>query len=142
MEAYRRLPECCEQLADPDLGLDGPSIVTLRLCTSFVKVGVHDFGIPLGQLAARMIREYGDSGSLELSWLERKVKVCAEAAGVPCHVEKDRRGDEILEPDGDIESLEVDHFIIGFEEAIRHEFEEVLGLGRTCGQEAAEPVRF
>ncbi|CAE7279715.1 PI4KG4 [Symbiodinium pilosum] len=48
--AYMKLPQTCKKLAEAEL--DASAVVTLRLCTTLVYIGVAEMGIPIGKLAA------------------------------------------------------------------------------------------
>lgn len=92
----------------------------MRLCTLFLQVGVAEKRLPVGKLAALMLRDEA-TGFAELSWLERRVQGCAEAAGTPCHVEMDDRGDQVLVADSerllDVEAFE-QHLTVLFREEL------------------------
>merc|ERR1712187_730561 len=106
--AYEQLPSTCEKLQD--LGLELVSIVTLRLCTLFLKVGIADLGLPFRSLATLMQRSYDEPD--ELTWLQKQVQACAEAVGTPCRVETAPRGENELVVDSDAaQSLDIDTFL-------------------------------
>merc|ERR1712176_1518946 len=86
--AYAQLPSTCEKLQS--LGLEMVSIVTVQLCTLFLKVGIGDLGIPLKLLASLMQRDFDDFD--ELTWLQKQVQICAGAVGTTCCIVQAARG--------------------------------------------------
>merc|ERR1712176_1236527 len=119
-----KLPSTCEKLRS--LGLEEESIITLRLCTLFLKVGIVDLSLSFRALASLMQRNFDDSD--ELTWLQKKIKTCAEVVGTPCGVEEAVRGEKILVVSSEAaQSLNVDAFL--------QELEGVFtsNLLETCG---------
>merc|ERR1712110_859622 len=78
-----------------EIGIEAACLVTLRLCTIFLEVGVVEKNLPVGKLAALMMRDEC-TGFAELSWLESRVQQCAEAVGTACRVEENDRRDQVL----------------------------------------------
>jgi hypothetical protein len=116
-EAYESLPMISEQLRK--IGLDEPSVITLRICTTFVYVGLHEFGLPIARLVELMVRSCDEPE--ELSWLEDKVLKCANEAGALISVQKNVRGDkELCVLDGG-SGLQVAAFVSAFEDTLRQE---------------------
>ena len=64
-----------------EMQLSSTCVLTLKLCTLFVKVAVADLGIELGKLAALILRDV-ETDFKELSWLEKKVKSCGASSNV------------------------------------------------------------
>merc|ERR1712072_564945 len=112
-----------------EIGIEEECIVTLRLCTLFLKIGVVDKKLPIGKLAALQLRDE-DTGFAELSWLERLVQRCAEAVGTKCRIETDDRGDEVLVVDSGKE-LDVPKFEKEFEVRLNEELPSVAPLKRS-----------
>jgi len=121
--AYEVLPETCGMMRD--VGLDGAAIVTLRLCTLLVFVGVAELGLPCGKLAALILRDE-DAGFQDLSWLEQKVLAASVSAGAECRMQVNDRGDQELAVEDDGKSLRVDSFLENLEAVFRAELEEAV----------------
>eukprot|EP00421_Protoceratium_reticulatum_P009461 CAMPEP_0168366054 /NCGR_PEP_ID=MMETSP0228-20121227/5031_1 /TAXON_ID=133427 /ORGANISM="Protoceratium reticulatum, Strain CCCM 535 (=CCMP 1889)" /LENGTH=389 /DNA_ID=CAMNT_0008378845 /DNA_START=1 /DNA_END=1170 /DNA_ORIENTATION=- len=127
--AYGHLPEICSMVHS--VGLDAPSILTLRLCTLFVYVGVAELNLPCGHLAALMLRDE-EKGFQDLSWLEQKVLTCAVAAGAKCRMQVNDRDDQELVLDDGGDGLEEGSFLAGLEGTFRSELPaacEAVGNG-------------
>jgi len=93
-----------------DNGLEATAILTLRLCTLFVFVGVAELGLPCANLAHLMLRDE-KTGFQELSWLENHILSAAVAAGFGCHVNKDDYGDKELVVDNHGDGLNATAFL-------------------------------
>jgi len=104
----------CDMLKD--VGLDESSILTHRLCTLFVHVGVGDLGLPIGRLAALMLRD----DCQELSWLEERIWSCAREAGARIEVRREERyGDKALFVEDEGRSMRADEFLDNLQAAFR-----------------------
>jgi len=134
-QAYERLPDTCSMVRD--VGLDEASIVTLRLCTLFVWVGVAELGLPCGRLTALMLRDE-DTGFQELSWLEEKVLACASAAGAKCRMQVNDREDQELVLDDNGDGLDVQALLSGLERVFRAEMREAAMRARIGGADFFE----
>ncbi|CAK9052532.1 unnamed protein product [Durusdinium trenchii] len=100
-----------------DAGLEESAVITLRLCTSLVYIGVVELGRTISDIAALMLRDE-DKEPQELSWLEERVMSAAKMAGAPCSLQATARGDPemvVEEPN----SLKVDVFLESLESAFR-----------------------
>lgn len=93
-KAYEKLEDVCEKLKE--IPLDQPSILTLRLCTLFVYIGVYELDLPIGLLASKLAREDYEV----LSWFEERVLKAAVEAGAKCEV-NDHDGRKLI----DVENL-------------------------------------
>uniref|UniRef100_A0A7S1A194 PI3K/PI4K catalytic domain-containing protein n=1 Tax=Noctiluca scintillans TaxID=2966 RepID=A0A7S1A194_NOCSC len=110
-----------------DIGLDESSILTHRLCTMFVSVGV-ELGIPVGCLAALMLRD-GDKCFAELSWLERRVFECARSAGAKICIQKEIEGEEALAVENGGCDCEAERFLELFVERLRTDLPSEISTG-------------
>jgi len=137
--AAARLPEACEALRG--IGLDSASIVTLRLCTLLVRVGIAELGMPCHTLAMLMLRDE-DTGFAELSWLESKVLACAVPAGATCQLQVNDRGDQELAVEDDGAGLDVEAFLTGLEEAFRADLKEATATPASANEAEPAVVRF
>lgn len=124
-QAREKLQQTCEMVTDA--GLDASGVVTLQLCTLFVFVGVAELGLPLGQLAALMLRDE-ETGLAELSWLEQRVLQAAQAAGegAGCRMQENQRGDQELVVEGSGEGLEVATFLSALETTFREDLPKAV----------------
>eukprot|EP00406_Dinophysis_acuminata_P074444 CAMPEP_0179254968 /NCGR_PEP_ID=MMETSP0797-20121207/23507_1 /TAXON_ID=47934 /ORGANISM="Dinophysis acuminata, Strain DAEP01" /LENGTH=382 /DNA_ID=CAMNT_0020962853 /DNA_START=52 /DNA_END=1200 /DNA_ORIENTATION=+ len=120
--AADRLPALLDML--PGIGLDAASLVTLRVCTLLVEVGIVHLGLPCRQLAAAMLREE-EAGFEELSWLEAKVLEHAGPAGARVQKQINARGCEELVVEDRGEGLNVDVFLHGLRDAFLRELAPV-----------------
>lgn len=129
-KAHENLTHICGSLSS--LQLPRSSIITLRLCTAFVKIGVHDLGMPIAELVALMSRNYDP----ELTWLETRVLACAKSAGASVTVQPNDRGDKELEVECEA-ALQEDVFISLIEDMFRSDLRTMV----TRGQEERK-VRY
>eukprot|EP00439_Symbiodinium_sp_Y106_P003869 s718_g1.t1 len=125
--AHAKLALTCRMVAEA--GLDPSAVVTLRLCTIFVYIGIVDMAIPIGKLAALMLRD-DRADPQDLSWLEER----ANDRGDP---------DVRIEDFGD--SLQVEPFIQDLEQrfrqdlkAFRQDTPESHGEGTAARRKAAD----
>jgi len=116
--AVEMLPKACGMVRDA--GLDDSSLLTLRLCTHFVHIGVSELNIPIGMLAARMLRDE-ETGFQELSWLEGQVLKAAQASGAKCTMQVNHRDDQEIVVENDGKDIEAEKFLDILCKQFRHE---------------------
>jgi len=132
--ALAKLPQTCKKLREA--GLDESAVVTLRLCTSFVYIGVVEKGVPIGKLAALMLRDEC-ADPQELSWLEVRVIRTAQANGAKLTVQANHRGDpEVQVEDG--ESLQAETFLQDLDACFRSDLAEAFP---DCRGEGDAPIQ-
>jgi hypothetical protein len=91
--AVQRLPRVIAALRD--LGLSEECLMTHRVCTTLIGVGVAELGVAIGSVATLMVRE----DPYELSWLEKNLLQVAQDTGIPIHVNTSARGEQELHVD-------------------------------------------
>lgn len=117
-EAAEGLPQTCDMVRDA--GLEEVAILTLRICTLLVSVGVGELDLPCSHLAALMLRDEV-RGFQELSWLESKVLACANAAGATCVMQVNDVGEQELVVEQDGAGLQTEVFLAGLVATFRAE---------------------
>jgi hypothetical protein len=123
--AAEKLPQTCKTLEE--LGLEGSSIITLRLCTRLIYNGVSVHHIPIGKLAVLLLRDEEECFE-ELSWLEEKVFHCARDAGAKITLGKNDRGEQELVLEDPNASLDEEKFFAGFEAVLQKELKDAIEL--------------
>jgi len=116
--AHAKLALTCRMVAEA--GLDPSAVVTLRLCTIFVYIGIVDMAIPIGKLAALMLRD-DCADPQELSWLEERVLAAAKEHGGKLSVQANDRGDPDVRIEDFGDSLQVEPFIQDLEQRFRQD---------------------
>jgi len=91
--AVEKLPRVISSLRH--LGLSEECVVTHRVCTTLIGVGVAELGVAIGSVATLMVRE----DPYELSWLEKNLLQVAQDTGIPIHVNANERGEQELHVD-------------------------------------------
>jgi len=114
-----KLDQTCHMTSE--IGLEASAVLTLRLCTLFVFVGVVELGLPVGKLAVLMLKEYN-----ELTWLEARVLACAKEAGADCWMEVTDSGYEELEVKNQGEGLQEEAFLAALEKRFREELPSAI----------------
>jgi len=127
---HEKLPQTVQ--AVKGVGLDDASVLTLRICTSLVAVGIGDLGIPVGRLSTLMLRDE-ETGFQDLSWLEGKVLSCATDAGAQCHVQENRHGEKEIVVEDEGASVNADAFVHELEALFRVELREATSWTAEAG---------
>lgn len=116
--AHAKLALTCRMVAEA--GLDPSAVVTLRLCTIFVYIGIVEMAIPIGKLAALMLRD-DCADPQELSWLEERVLAAAKEHGGKLSIQANDRGDPEVRIEDFGDALEVEPFIQDLELRFRQD---------------------
>lgn len=116
--AFEKLEDICAKLKE--IPLDDPSILTLRLCTLFVYIGVYELGLAIGSLASKLVREDYEA----LSWFEERVFKAAEKAGAKCVVREDDYGMKEIEVENRGADMSEEEFLAAAGEILRNDLKE------------------
>jgi hypothetical protein len=119
MQAAKRTGLICAHLEQ--VGIEAESIITFRLCTRVVSVGM-ELGVPCSQVA-KLIKRDEETVFEKLSWLEKMVLECgcAARAQLEKHV-NDRDIDELVIAESGLGDFDVEDFLSRLEQAVRAEF--------------------
>ncbi|CAJ1381074.1 unnamed protein product [Effrenium voratum] len=114
LTSMEKLPQTCQMVEDA--GLEASAVVTLRMCTILVYIGVAELGCSIAKVANLMMRDE-DKEPQELSWLEERVLPAANACGVVCKLQEAAGNPELRVEDAS--TLEVERFLETLESVFR-----------------------